>query len=356
MNLLSCKEEGVKIPKWVPTIDWEDYRCLEDLGRTGVGCVYKVQKVSTGEFFAIKKIYVLSDEVGDQAHLDRIMHDMSLATSLDHPNVMKCLGVCNNDYGIHFLYNWMPYNLCNHKIRDERDLAQIAYQVLKGLNYLINEKRFVFKHLSPGNLLLDPSCGLVKIADVGTVKDKYITLLSVPISPWYMKYIAPENFHMGNDEEFVLHSDRYSKSDAWSLGLCLLEFYNGTFPFDGDDRELQKFLLAGLDLEYGQSGACDCDLWPPRPPTCAPALFCDFISSCLKLDVSERFGINELLKHDFITTHCAVVSEEGDSSHDTQILDYRIYEYDHLELPPSSENDGNIRRQKKKMRLRDGRQ
>jgi serine/threonine protein kinase len=371
-NALCWKEEKVSIPKGVPTFDWDDYKCVKELGRSGRGFSYKVQQISTGEFFAIKKVTISSDEVHDQDHKDRIMFDMILATSIDHPNIMKCLGVCMNQCGVHFLYNWMPGNLCNLGIiRDESHLAQIAYQVLKGLkylrngkgfefrhgsNYLRNQKGFVFRHLTPGNLLFDPSCSLVKIDDVGTVKDRYISLNWLPIRSCYMKYIAPENFHIedidGDEEQDrTLQSDRYTKSDVWSLGLCLLEFYYGTFPFHGNDTELLRYLLSGLDLEYGKLEVRHCDVWPPRPPPDAPALFSDFVSSCLKLDEFQRFGVDELLKHDFITTYCAVLSEQGDSSDDTKVSDESIYEYDHLELPTSSEHDGNIEHHNKKLRL-----
>ncbi|WJX38414.1 hypothetical protein P8452_26080 [Trifolium repens] len=291
LNDLCWKEEGkVWIPKGVPTFDWDDYKCVEELGRSGRGFSYKVQQISTGKFFAIKKVLIYADEEDDQDHKERIMYDMTLATSIDHPNIMKCLGVCMNQCGVHFLYNWMPDHLCSNRgiLRDdESHLAQIAYQVLKGLNYLRNEKGFVFRHLTPGNLLFDLSCSLVKIADVGTVKDRYISLNWLPIRSCYMKYIAPENFHIedidGDEEQDrTLQSDRYTKSDVWSLGLCLLEFYHGTFPFHGNDTELLRYLLSGLDLEYGKS----------------------------ELDESQRFGVDELLKHDFITTYCAVLSEQ----------------------------------------------
>jgi serine/threonine protein kinase len=83
-----------------------------------------------------------------------------------------------------------------------------------------NQKNLVFKHITPANLLFDPSCSLVKIADVGTVKDKHIILGYVSNELRYMKYIAPENFHMDSDHEddcVLQHSDRYTKSDAWNI-------------------------------------------------------------------------------------------------------------------------------------------
>jgi serine/threonine protein kinase len=161
----------------------------------------------------------------------------------------------------------------------------------------------VFKHITPANLLFDPSCSLVKIADVGTVKDKHIILGYVSNELRYMKYIAPENFHMDSDHEddcVLQHSDRYTKSDAWSLGLSLLELYNLTFPFDGNNKELLMIMLSCLNFEYGKSGVRETHVWPPRPPPDAPAQFRDFISPCLKLDETQRLGVDELLKHDFI--------------------------------------------------------
>jgi serine/threonine protein kinase len=96
MNVDCWKQEGVWIPDGVPTFDWDDYKCVKQLGRSGVGDSYKVQQISTGDFFTIKKVLIFSYEASDDTHKERIMYDMTLTAFLDHPNIMKCLGVCIN--------------------------------------------------------------------------------------------------------------------------------------------------------------------------------------------------------------------------------------------------------------------
>ncbi|KAL6571774.1 Serine/threonine-protein kinase PAK 2 [Orobanche hederae] len=287
----------VPIPDKVPRFNMEDYIFVKVVGFGGAGDVSKVKKKSTGEFYAIKNIAIFSDELEDKQHQKNIQHDMSLATSLDHPNVMRCLGVCTNESGIYFLYNYMPQNYRRRCVKDEPELAKMAYQLLKGLDYLRNEKKLVFKHLTPGNIFFDPVSQLYKISDVGIVKDKYITLSYVEVVSSFVRYIAPENYHPMNHLT-DLQSDLYGKSDAWSLGLCLLQLYNnGKYPLDPEIA--YGYLLSGL---YEKEIAVGDD-WPPKPPSDASPPFRDFISSCLQLDVSRRYGVDQLLTHPFLLLH-----------------------------------------------------
>jgi hypothetical protein len=69
-------------------------KCVEQLGRSGVGDSYKVQQISTGDFFTIKKVLIFSYEASDDTHKERIMYDMTLTAFLDHPNIMKCPTIC----------------------------------------------------------------------------------------------------------------------------------------------------------------------------------------------------------------------------------------------------------------------
>ncbi|KAL6554810.1 hypothetical protein OROGR_006068 [Orobanche gracilis] len=175
----------------------------------------------------------------------------------------------------------------------------MAFQILQGLDYLTKEKGLVFKHLTPGNILFDPKSNLFKISDVGIVKDKYITLRYASVVTPYMAFIAPENFHSGNDL-VDLQSHPYWKSDAWSLGLCLLQLYNnGKYPHHDSHAAVYDHLIAGFFTEPRVIA----DDWPPKAPSDACPLFSHFISSCLQVDVSMRASVPQLLSHPFLTSN-----------------------------------------------------
>ncbi|KAG9158526.1 hypothetical protein Leryth_016175 [Lithospermum erythrorhizon] len=142
--------------------------------------------------------------------------------------------------------------------------------------------------------------------DVGIVKDKYITLCYVSTVPSYMKFIAPENFHLEN-HLVDLQSDLYRKSDAWSLGLCLLQLYNnGRYPLEDIQMDTNAAIHCYLLSRRFSGETVVDDHWPPKPPSHASPLFRDFISSCLDLDVSRRASVDQLLTHDFLVSNGSI--------------------------------------------------
>ncbi|KAL6579416.1 hypothetical protein OROMI_009632 [Orobanche minor] len=185
--------------------------------------------------------------------------------------------------------------------KDERQLAAIAFQLLKALYYLRKEKNFVFRHLTPGSILYDQRKHLVKISDILTIKDRFLTPLEDGGTGFLRvreKYMSPEHFSQDVRGE---ESDHLCKSDIWSLGLCLLELYLGEYPFKTPGSYIFG-LYHHIELTYGLNSV-DHNVWPPKPPDDAPPLFSDFVSKCLKLRVTERAGIEELGTHELFTNY-----------------------------------------------------
>lgn len=73
------------------------------------------------------------------------------------------------------------------------------------------------------------------------------------------------------------------KSDAWSLGISLIEMVRGENPYDGTDAE---YIQGSVDNK--ESPSLSSSEWS--------AAFVDFVSKCLVKDVSERWSVSELLR------------------------------------------------------------
>ncbi|GJZ84403.1 mitogen-activated protein kinase kinase 5-like protein [Tanacetum coccineum] len=78
--------------------------------------------------------------------------------------------------------------------------------------------------------------------------------------------------------------------DIWSVGVSILEFYIGKFPFPVRRKES----WAGLMYEI-------CMTDPPQAPSTASTEFQDFVRCCLQIDPARRWTAAQLLRHPFVT-------------------------------------------------------
>ncbi len=91
------------------------------------------------------------------------------------------------------------------------------YQLLRGLHY-IHLKGIVHRDIKPQNLLIDPSCHVLKICDFGSAKKMQAGELSTAyICSRY--YRAPELIFGKRDYNHAV--------DLWSAGCVFAEMLNG---------------------------------------------------------------------------------------------------------------------------------
>ena len=75
------------------------YRIVAELGRGGMGIVYKAHEESLNRFVAIK---VLGEHLTeDPGHVERFLREARSAASLNHPNIVQIYAVSEED-GRHF--------------------------------------------------------------------------------------------------------------------------------------------------------------------------------------------------------------------------------------------------------------
>lgn len=168
-----------------------------------------------------------------------------------------------------------PTNRINEKV-----LGKIAESVLKGLNYL-HQQRIIHRDIKPSNILLD-KYGNVKICDFGVSGEVVNSLATTFVGTQY--YMAPERI-MGKP---------YTVScDVWSLGLTLLEVASGCFPYHvHDTAPLGPIELLSLILEYEphlEDVENEGIYWSDSLK--------NFIDYCLKKNTDERPSPRQMLQH-----------------------------------------------------------
>ncbi len=204
------------------------YQVTAELGRGGMGVVYKARDTALERFVAIK---VLADKVaGDAELIARFQREARSAASLNHPNVIQIYNIGEYQAQPYFVMEFVEGESLSQLIRKQGRLetqlaARILVQAASGLA-AAHEKEIIHRDIKPGNLMIDRR-GNVKIADFGIAymaeMGKKLTgtgqFLGTP------GYLSPELC-----QGLTLDG----RADIFSLGVVFFEMLTGTQPFQAD--------------------------------------------------------------------------------------------------------------------------
>ena len=203
------------------------YQIIEELGKGGMGKVYKAQDTDLKEKVAIK---LLRPEIaGDKKTIERFRNELKFARKIRHKNVCQMYDL-NKEKGAHYItMEYVDGKDLKSMIRMMGQLGSgktifIAKQVCDGL---VEAHRLgvVHRDLKPQNIMVDEN-GNARIMDFGiarSLKTKGITAAGVMIGT--PEYMSPEQVE-GKEVD--------QRSDIYSLGVILYEMVTGRVPFEGD--------------------------------------------------------------------------------------------------------------------------
>lgn len=203
------------------------YQIIEELGKGGMGRVYKVMDKETNEKVALKLIK--SEISADKKTVERFRNELSIARKISHRNICRMYDL-GKEKGSYFItMEYVPGEDLKSFIRRAAPLStartiSIAKQVCDGLSEA-HHLGVVHRDLKPQNIMIDKQ-GNVRIMDFGiarSVQSKRITGEGVMIGT--PDYMSPEQVE-GKEVD--------SRSDIYSLGVILYEMVTGQVPFEGD--------------------------------------------------------------------------------------------------------------------------
>ena len=212
--------------------DWlmGNYQILEEIGRGGMGVIYRARQRHSRRIVAIKR--VLSYHADSQDTLMRFRREAQAAANLDHPNILPIYEVSESQEGLPFfsmkfasggsLLEAAP------ALRSEpRRAVALMAKVARALQYA-HEQGILHRDLKPGNILLDAH-GEPMVGDFGLAKWLEPTgrLTRTPSIFGTPGYIAPEQVN-GSDRKLT------AAADVYGLGAVLFDLLSGRPPFTGE--------------------------------------------------------------------------------------------------------------------------
>ncbi len=203
------------------------YQIIEELGKGGMGRVYKVFDTKIKEKVALK--LVKPEVASDRETIERFSNELKLARKIRHKNVCGMFDIGEAE-GAHFItMEYVSGEDLKTIIRMSTGLTvgtvlSIGKQVCQGLAEA-HSLGVVHRDLKPQNIMIDKG-GNAKIMDFGiarSIREKGITGAGIMIGT--PEYMSPEQTEAKDVDQ---------RSDIYSLGIILYEMATGRVPFEGE--------------------------------------------------------------------------------------------------------------------------
>ncbi|HEY0457413.1 MAG TPA: serine/threonine-protein kinase, partial [Verrucomicrobiae bacterium] len=275
-----------------------DYQLLGQIGRGGMGVVYKARQVSRDRLVALKMI--LGSESASPLLLRRFQIEAEAAAELAHPNIVPIYEIGEEDGLPFFSMKLIEGNRLDQHIgasgfqgfrengpsvkSSEQDsqpaIARLMTTIARAVHHA-HQRGVLHRDLKPNNILLDID-GQPYVTDFGLAKrpgrHESITLTGALIGT--PSYMAPEQASGDRHQSTVA-------ADVYSLGAILYEMLTGLPPFRADTpvETLRRVMESEPTPPQSLNKNVDRDL----------ATIC---LKCLEKDPLRRYGSADALADD----------------------------------------------------------
>ncbi|HEX3872376.1 MAG TPA: serine/threonine-protein kinase, partial [Pirellulales bacterium] len=205
-----------------------DYELLEELGRGGMGVVYKARHRTLDRIVALK--VVRRGNSAQAAELVRFRQEALSAAQLDHPHVVPVYEVGQHEDQPFFTMQYVPGETLAERLREgplpAREAAALLLPVCDAI-HAAHAQGVLHRDLKPSNILIDAADRPI-VTDFGLAKrvedDSSLTnsgmILGTPT-------------HMAPEQAAGSRGKIGPTTDVYSLGTILYQMLTGRPPLEG---------------------------------------------------------------------------------------------------------------------------
>ena len=211
-----------------------EYRFISELGRGGMGIVYKAVDEKKKQYVAIKVLP--PDFLTDRRKAQYLDHEFKIALELNHPNIIRFfrlikLALPGEKVKRGFLIMELidGWNMRRHIQEQDLNMFQavdLITAVGAGVEY-IHSHGIIHGDMKPENVLISDS-GAVKLADFGLSKANTLFSLGRERLRGTKRYMAPEQLTRKKVD---------ARTDIYSLGVSAYELFTGVSPYFGKSQD-----------------------------------------------------------------------------------------------------------------------
>ena len=258
-----------------------DFELLAEIGRGGMGVVYKARQVRLNRIVALKMI--LGGALADKDDLGRFETEAAAAAQLQHPGIVGLYEFGSHENQPYFSMEYISGSNLLQRVADGPLPSRIAAAYLEATAralHFAHQRGIIHRDLKPANILLDEhdrprvtDFGLAKVLATDSGQTRTGAVLGTP------SYMAPE--------QAAARKDIGPACDVYSLGAILYELLTAKPPFKGETA------LATLSQVSNQD--------PVLPRLLNPAVDRELETICLKClekDPARRYDSAEALADD----------------------------------------------------------
>uniref|UniRef100_A0A8C9Z8X9 LIM domain kinase 1 n=1 Tax=Sander lucioperca TaxID=283035 RepID=A0A8C9Z8X9_SANLU len=262
----------------------------EVLGKGCFGQAIKVTHKETGEVMVMKELIRFDDETQRT-----FLKEVKVMRCLDHPNVLKFIGVLYKDKRLNFIAEYIKGGTLREIIKKMdsnypwNQRVSFAKDIAAGMTYL-HSMNIIHRDLNSYNCLVREN-NTVVVADFGLarlmVDDKHDDKLSQGKLPSLKKHDRRKRYTVVGNPYWMapemIHGKSYDeKVDIFSFGIMLCEIIGRV---NADPDYLPRAMDFGLNVSGFLEHFC--------PPDCPPAFF-PMAAVCCDLDADKRPAFSKL--------------------------------------------------------------
>jgi serine/threonine-protein kinase len=206
-----------------------DFELLEEIGRGGMGVVFKARQISLDRTVALKML--LGDHLLDPVRRARFLTEARTMAGLDHPSIVRIYQIGECELGHYFAMEYVDGHTLEKLVAKKRPVplgwAACVMAVVADAIQHAHSKGIIHRDLKPANIMIDArkrpvvmDFGIAKYLGQSTSLTQLGTIMGTPA------FMAPEQA----GEDLVPVGPH---SDIYALGAILYMLLTGVPPYDG---------------------------------------------------------------------------------------------------------------------------